>query len=70
MNITNQESFQIQRKPEVLKAHGLKASTFQNRINDGLICSAINLGARAVGYLRSETEAIIKHVSQENQMRK
>lgn len=50
----------IQRKSETNKRIGWSRSTLHVRIKDGLFPPPINLGGRAVGFLESETEAVIR----------
>jgi len=50
----------IQRKSETNKLIGWSRSTLHVRIKDGLFPPPINLGGRAVGFLESETESIIR----------
>lgn len=49
----------ILRKPEVLTKTGLPRSTFHSRINAGLMPPPIPLGARAVGFLSTEIDAVL-----------
>jgi len=60
MSTKIQLKIQVLRKPEVLKFLSISKSTFQNQINDGLLCSPISLGLRAVGYLLHETQEVLK----------
>ena len=53
----------IQRKTEVIAQLGVCLSTLRTRIIDGLYPPPINLGARAVGWLAHETEAVIAAVA-------
>ena len=57
MNITG--TLKIERKPAVLQRIGLSRSTLHSRIQQGLWCPPISLGARAVGFLEHETEELI-----------
>jgi|TARA_R110000803_G_scaffold110737_3_gene179209 prophage regulatory protein len=50
----------ILRKPDVLALTNLSKSTLYNRIRDGLWPTPISLGARAVGFVKSECEAVIQ----------
>jgi len=52
-------SLKIERKPAVLQRIGLSRSTLHNKIQQGLWCPPINLGARAVGFLEHETDELI-----------
>jgi prophage regulatory protein len=50
----------IVRKPEVLATLGISRSTLFNRIGDGLFPPSIPLGGRAVGWLESEVQSVLK----------
>ena len=50
----------ILRKPDVIASTNLSKSTLYNRIKDGLMPPPISLGARAVGFIASEIEAVIQ----------
>ena len=52
-------SLKIERRPAVLERIGLSRSTLHSRIQTGLWCPAISLGARAVGFLEHETDELI-----------
>jgi len=58
MSINNQP--RILRKPDVIASTNLSKSTLYNRIKDGLMPPPISLGARAVGFIASEIEAVIQ----------
>ncbi|UPQ87358.1 helix-turn-helix transcriptional regulator [Vibrio sinaloensis] len=47
------------RKPEVLKRLGISHATLHRHINNGTFVTPISLGARAVGFLEHEVDAII-----------
>ena len=49
----------IERKAEVLDRLGLSRSTLHNKIQNGLWVPPISLGARAVGFLKHETDELI-----------
>lgn len=49
----------IQRAPEIRHNTGWSKSTLGNRIKDGLFPPSISLGARSVGFVQSECEAVI-----------
>ena len=49
----------ILRKHEVIKTAGFSKSTLRNRILSGLWPPSISLGSRAVGFVKSECEAVI-----------
>ena len=53
------ESLQIERKSEVLRRIGLSRSTLHSKVHNGLWCPPISLGARAVGFLKHETDELI-----------
>ena len=53
------EYLQIERKPAVLQRIGLSRSTLHSKIQQGLWCPPISLGARAVGFLEHETDELI-----------
>ncbi len=55
----------IQRKSEVIKQLSISKSTLHNWINEGLHPPAVPLGARAVGWLQHETDAIIAALAAE-----
>ncbi|MCG7651611.1 AlpA family phage regulatory protein [Alteromonas sp. MmMcT2-5] len=50
----------IIRKNEVIRNTGFSKSTLHNRINAGLWPTPISLGARAVGFVLSECEIVLK----------
>ncbi len=52
-------TLRIQRKTEVIAQMGICITTLRTRIQQGLYPPPINLGARAVGWLAHETEAVI-----------
>jgi len=54
-----QQHSKIIRKPDVINETGFSKSTLYNRIKDGLWPTPISLGARAVGFVQSECEAVI-----------
>jgi len=66
-SITNQTHPRLIRKPEVLALTGLSKSTLHNRINDGLFTPPISLGARAIAFVESEVEAVIRAMIAEQQ---
>jgi prophage regulatory protein len=47
------------RKPEVLKRLGISKTTFHLKINQTLLPPSIPLGARAVGFLQHEIDAVL-----------
>lgn len=49
----------VERKPEVLQKTGFSRSTLYARIKDKLFVPPISLGARAVGWLAHETDAVL-----------
>ena len=49
----------IERKAEVLDRLGLSRSTLHNKIQNGLWVPPISLGARAVGFIKHETDELI-----------
>ena len=53
------EYLQIERKPAVLQRIGLSRSTLHSKIQQGLWCPPISLGARAVGFIEHETDELI-----------
>ena len=53
------EHLQIERKSEVLQRIGLSRSTLHSKVQNGLWCPPISLGARAVGFLEHETDELI-----------
>jgi prophage regulatory protein len=50
---------QIERKSEVLQRIGLSRSTLHSKVQNGLWCPPISLGARAVGFIKYETDELI-----------
>ncbi|MBA6350716.1 AlpA family transcriptional regulator [Colwellia sp. BRX9-1] len=56
----NQVHTKIIRKPAVTNKTGFSKSTLYNRIKDGTFPPPISLGARAVGFIASEVDAIIQ----------
>ena len=50
---------QILRKSDAINMFGYSKSTFQNRINEGLMPPGISLGARAVGFLEHELKSVL-----------
>jgi len=50
----------IERKSAVLQRIGLSRSTLHSKIQKGLWCPPISLGARAVGFIEHETDQLIK----------
>jgi len=53
------QDIRIIRKPDAVNMFGFSKSTFQNRINEGLIPPGISLGARAVGFLEHELKSVL-----------
>ena len=53
------EHLQIERKSEVLQRIGLSRSTLHSKVQNGLWCPPISLGARAVGFIKYETDELI-----------
>ncbi len=56
---------QILRKPKVLELTGYSQTTLFNRIKNGLFPRQISLGARAVGFVSSEVDAVIQFMIEE-----
>jgi len=50
---------QIIRKPQALLMLGISKSNFHNKLNAGLLPSAIALGANSVGYFKHELTAVL-----------
>lgn len=50
---------QILRKPQALTMLGISKSNFHNKLNAGLLPSAITLGANSVGYFKHELTAVL-----------
>lgn len=50
---------QIIRKPQALTMLGISKSNFHNKINAGLLPSAIKLGTNSVGYFKHEITAVL-----------
>ena len=63
MNIKNQS--RILRKPDVIALTNFSKSTLYNRIKDGLMPTTLSLGARSVGFIASEINAVIDAMCQE-----
>lgn len=61
----NQLHSKIIRKPDVMALTNLSKSTLYNRIKDGLMPPSISLGARSVGFIASEINAVIDAMCQE-----
>ncbi len=59
MKFISRPTYRIERKPEVLEKTGLSRSTLHLRIKQGLFVPPISLGARAVGWLSTETDTIL-----------
>lgn len=59
MKQLNRPLYRIERKPEVLAKTGFSRSTLHLRIKQNLFVPPIALGARAVGWLAHETDAIL-----------
>jgi len=53
------KTLKIERKPVVLQRIGLSRSTLHSKVQNGLWCPPISLGARAVGFLKHETDELI-----------
>ena len=53
------EHLQVERKSEVLQRIGLSRSTLHSKVQNGLWCPPISLGARAVGFIKYETDELI-----------
>jgi len=53
------KTLKIERKPVVLRRIGLSRSTLHSKIQKGLWCPPIPLGARAVGFFEHETDELI-----------
>ena len=49
----------IEQRIEVLTQSGLSTATLQRRINAGLWCPPISLGARRVGFVAHETNELL-----------
>jgi len=57
-NASRQDTY-ILRKPEIKAATGLNNTSLFNQIQDGLLPPYIQLGARAVGLMKFEVDAIM-----------
>jgi prophage regulatory protein len=53
------KSLKIERRSEVLQRIGLSRSTLHSKVQNGLWCPPIRLGARAVGFIEHETDELI-----------
>ncbi|NQZ09424.1 MAG: AlpA family phage regulatory protein [Algicola sp.] len=60
--MSNNVVLRIIRKPETIKKLGISKSTLHIRINDGLIPPPVSLGARAVGFIEHEIQAVIEAI--------
>jgi prophage regulatory protein len=60
MKHSSRPTYRIERKPEVLVKTGFSRSTLHLRIKQKLFVPPISLGARAVGWLSYETDAILQ----------
>jgi len=49
----------IERKADVLDRLGLSRTTLHNKIQNGLWVPPISLGARAVGFIKHETDELL-----------
>ena len=60
-NIINVQipDLQIIRRPQALTMLGISKSNFHNKINAGLLPSAITLGANSKGYFKHEVTAVL-----------
>ena len=54
-----QPTHRINRRPEVLNRFGIGNTCLHNRIKNGFIPPPISLGARAVGWLQHELDAVL-----------
>ena len=59
MAIQNFIKYRIERKPETLEKIGWSRSTLHARIKENLFVPPISLGARAIGFLAHETDAVL-----------
>jgi len=59
LNNTANTELQIIRKPQALLMLGISKSNFHNKLNAGLLPSAITLGANSVGYFKHELTAVL-----------
>ena len=57
------QNLKIQKKPELLAMLGISKSNLYLKIANGTYPAPIRLGARAVGFLEHETQAMIKAYS-------
>ena len=58
LSVQNPE-LQIIRRPQALTMLGISKSNFHNKINAGLLPSAITLGANSKGYFKHEITAVL-----------
>ncbi len=58
-NMTSSILSPYDRKPETLELYKISKSTFHLRINEGLIPPPVQIGMRAVAFVRTETMAVI-----------
>ena len=57
--MNNNVQFSIIRKPKAIERLGLSKSTLHARINAGLLPPPVSLGARAVGFIEHEIQAVL-----------
>jgi predicted DNA-binding transcriptional regulator AlpA len=68
LNVLQTPDLQIIRKPQALTMLGISKSNFHNKINAGLLPTAITLGANSVGYFKHEmTEVLVAMATNKNQ---
>lgn len=56
---TQTPDLQIIRKNQALTMLGISKSNFHNKINNGVLPTAITLGANSVGYFKHELTAVL-----------
>ena len=60
MDTQEQSEVQIFRLPEVTSLSGMAKSSWYDRVRKGLLPQPVSLGGRAVGWVASEVNAVLK----------
>ncbi len=59
MMVIEEKPLRILRLPEVLERTGFSKSTLQTRIQTGLWVPSVSLGARSIGFVEHEIDALL-----------
>lgn len=59
VNSTHQPLLHIERPPETRKRSGLSKSTQNRQINEGLFPTSVLIGARCIGFVSTEVDAVL-----------